>query len=245
MLGSSASIADANIMINTAVAEVLRVFADELEAAEDFEPALQALIRKTIINHKRIIFNGNGYEDAWVEEAKRRGLINARTTPDSVPCLLLEKNVQLFDRHNVFSRTELESRHEIMLESYIKVVNIEALTMVEMVKREILPAVSSYVRELTECAAYKKQLDITADYEIENARTLSLLLNGAWNRVNDLERALSEAQGRNTHEMAFHYRDCVIVVMNVLRSLVDEMETLCDKKHWPYPCYGDLLFSVK
>ena len=245
MLGSSASIADANIMINTAVAEELRLFADELENAPDFEPALQALIRRTIINHKRIIFNGNGYEDAWVEEAARRGLANARTTPDSVPCLLLEKNVQLFDRHNVFSRTELESRHEIMLESYIKVVNIEALTMVEMVKREILPAVSSYVRELAEGAAYKKQLDITAEYEIENARTLSLLLNGAWNRVNDLERALSEAQGRNTHEMAFHYRDCVIVVMNVLRSLVDEMETLTDKKHWPYPCYGDLLFNVK
>ncbi|MBP3410329.1 MAG: glutamine synthetase III [Clostridia bacterium] len=245
MLGSSASIADANIMINTAVAEELRIFADELEGAQDFETALHGLIRRTIINHKRIIFNGNGYEDAWVEEAAKRGLNNARTTPDSVPCLLLEKNVQLFDRHNVFSRTELESRHEIMLESYVKVVNIEALTMVEMVRREILPAVSAYVRELTEGAAYKKQLDITAEYEIETARILSLLLNGAWNRVNDLERALSEAQGRNTHEMAFHYRDCVIVVMNVLRSLVDEMETLTDKKHWPYPSYGDLLFSVK
>ena len=245
MLGSSASIADANIMINTAVAEVLRQFADELEAAEDFAPALHALIRKTIVAHKRIIFNGNGYEDAWVEEAARRGLLNARTTPDSVPCLLAEKNVLLFDRHNVFSRTELESRHEIMLENYVKVVNIEALTMIEMVRREILPAVSGYVRSLTEGAAFKKQLEITADYEIETARTLSLLLNGAYNRVNDLERALSEAQGRSTHEKAFHFRDCVIVVMNVLRSLVDEMETLTDKKCWPYPSYGDLLFSVK
>ena len=245
MLGSSASIADANIVINTAVAEELRIFADELEAAEDFETTLHDLIRQTIIDHKRIIFNGNGYEDAWVEEAERRGLMNLKTTPDCVPCLLAEKNVELFARHRVFSRTELQSRYEIMLENYVKVLNIEALTMIEMVRREILPAVSGTIRDLTQGVTLKQQLGIDADYELETARTLSHLQSGAWMRVNDLERALAEGQTRDTHDLAFHYRDRVVVVMNVLRSLVDEMETLVDKQRWPYPSYGDLLFSVK
>ena len=244
MLGSSASIADANIVLNTAVAEVLCRFADELEQAEDFETALHALIRRTIVDHKRIIFNGNGYEDAWVEEAERRGLHNLKTTPDCAPSLLAEKNVQLFTKHKVYSRTELQSRYEIMLESYVKVLNIEALTMIEMVRREILPAVSGYVKNLTECALQKRQLGMDAAYETETAHTLSHLQSGAWNRVNDLEHALMDDQDRSTHELAFHYRDRVAVVMNVLRSLVDEMETLTDKRAWPYPSYGDLLFSV-
>ena len=244
MLGSSASIADANIVLNTAVAEELCQFADELESADDFESALHALIRKTIIEHKRIIFNGNGYEDAWVQEAERRGLHNLKTTPDCAPSLLAEKNVQLFTRHKVYSRTELQSRYEIMLEGYVKVLNIEALTMIEMVRREILPAVSGYVRTLTDCALQKQQLGMDATYETETAHALSHLQCGVWNRVNDLEHALMDDQDRSTHELAFHYRDRIAVVMNVLRSLVDEMETLTDKRAWPYPSYGDLLFSV-
>ena len=245
MLGSSASIADANVVLNTAVAESLRQFAERLEAAEDFESDLHALIKETIVAHKRIIFNGNGYEEAWIEEAGRRGLLNLKTTPDCVPCLLEEKNVRLFAEHRVLSRAELESRHEIMLENYVKVLNIEALTLLEMVRRDVLPAVSGYVHSLCETAGLKERLgDLDAAYEIETARRLSALLSQAWRKAECLEAALEQAQG-DTLTLARHYRDQVVTAMDGLRAMVDEMETLTDARRWPYPSYGELLFSVK
>ena len=245
MLGSSASIADANVVLNTAVAESLRQFADRLESAADFESALHALIKETIVAHKRIIFNGNGYEEAWIEEAGRRGLLNLKTTPDCVPCLLAEKNVRLFAEHRVLSRAELESRHEIMLENYVKVLNIEALTLLEMVRRDVLPAVSGYVHSLCETAGLKERLgDLDAAYEIETARRLSALLSQAWRKAECLEAALEQAQG-DTLALARHYRDQVVTAMDGLRAMVDEMETLTDARRWPYPSYGELLFSVK
>ena len=247
MLGSSASIADANVVLNTAVAEEMRQFADALERAEDFESALHVLIRETIISHKRIIFNGNGYEEAWVEEAQRRGLMNLRTTPDCVPCLLADKNVRLFEKHGVFSRAELESRHEIMLENYAKVINIEALTMLEMVRRDILPAVSDYIRQLSEGMARVKQmgLSINTTYEAETAKQLSNLLAQTWTTANQLERILGESAALSTMELALASRDQILTAMQSLRSLVDEMEGLTSAVCWPYPSYGELLFSVR
>ncbi len=247
MLGSSASIADTNVVLNTAVAEELRQFADALERAEDFESALHVLIRETIIAHKRIIFNGNGYEEAWVEEARRRGLLNLRTTPDCVPCLLAEKNVRLFEKHGVFNRAELESRHEVMLENYVKVINIEALTMLEMVHRDILPAVSGFISELSETMARVKQmgLSINTSYETETAKQLSTLSAQTWNNANELERILNQSAGLSTMDLALAHRDQVLPAMQSLRSLVDEMETLTSARCWPYPSYGELLFSVR
>ncbi len=245
MLGSSASIADTNTVINTAVAEELRQFADQLEAAEDFESALHALIKRTIVAHKRIIFNGNGYEDAWVQEAEKRGLLNLRTTPDCVPCLLAEKNVELFTRHRVFSRAELEARHQIMLENYVKLVNIEALTMLDMARKDILPAVSSYIRRLADTAIAKKQLGgIDAEYEVESATRLSELLRAAHHKVHELDDALAEARG-DSLALACHYRDRILGAMGELRGVVDEMETITAADCWPYPSYGAMLFSVR
>ena len=248
MLGSSASIADANVVINTAVAEALRRFADELEAAEDFESALHELIRRTIVEHRRVIFNGNGYEESWVQEAARRGLLNLPTTPDCAPCLIAEKNVALFARHRVLSRAELESRYVVMLESYAKVLNIEALTMLEMARREILPAVSGYVRELSQTVALKQQLGgngLNARYELQTAQRLSALCASALEETEALERALEDIPKGDSLARARHYRDRVLASMNALRAMVDEMETLTDERRWPYPSNGDVLFSVK
>ncbi len=244
MPGSAASIADCNIVINTAVAESLRQFADRLEKADDFEAELHDLIRETIIAHKRILFNGNGYEDAWCIEAEARGLLNLKSTPDCVPYLLADKNVDLFTRHRVFSRAELESRHEVMLEYYAKGLNIEALTMADMVRRDILPAVSDYTRDLAQGAALKNQIGVAAVYETETAQHLSGLMTDAYEKTQDLEAALINVGSRSSVDQARYYHDCVFAAMNELRVVVDEMETLTDAKRWPYPTYGDLLFSV-
>ena len=245
MLGSSASIADTNTVINTAVAEELLLFADRLEAAEDFESALHALIKETIVAHKRIIFNGNGYEGAWVEEAEKRGLMNLRATPDCVPCLLAEKNVELFTRHKVFNRAELEARHEIMLENYVKLVNIEALTMLDMARKDVLPAVSGYIHRLTSAALAKKELGgIDMEYELESARQLSKLASEAHRCVHRLDDALASASG-DSLTLARSYHDGVLSAMIDLRATVDEMEIYTDASCWPYPSYGEMLFSVR
>ena len=245
MLGSSASIADTNTVINTAVAEELRIFADRLEAAEDFESALHALIKETIVAHRRIIFNGNGYEDAWLEEAEKRGLLNLRATPDCAPCLLADKNVELFTRHRVLSQAELESRREILLENYVKVVNIEARTMLDMARKDILPAVSGYIRRLVDTALSKKQLGgIDAEYETESAAQLSQLLSEAHRCVHRLDDALANATG-DSLTLARSYHDGVLSAMIDLRATVDEMEIYTDASCWPYPSYGEMLFSVR
>ena len=228
--------------------EELKQFADVLEAAGDFETALHDLIKKTIIEHKRIIFNGNGYDDSWIAEAERRGLLNLKSTPDCLPYLLHEKNIELFSKHRVYSEIELRSRYEIILENYSKILNIEALTMIDMVKKDILPSVSRYIHELSDTALAKKSFAPLSDcsYEEELITKLSLLTGTTYTNVKALEKALMDAGDiTDTTELAKYYKDAVFAAMNELRIGVDELETLTDSKIWPYPSYGDLLFSVK
>lgn len=248
MLGSSQSISGPNVVLNTAVAESLRQYADELENATDFESALHDLIRKVIRKHKRIIFNGNGYDDAWVKEAESRGLLNLKSTPDCVPYYLEPRNVELFTRHKVYSEEEIHARYEIKLDNYCKVLHIEASTMLDMVRKDILPAVSAYSKTLVDTALAKKTLSRSIDYsfEAEEALKLSSLTASAVGKARVLEDSLLEVRAlSDTLEQARFYKETVFAAMNELRIVVDEMETHCSAGYWPYPSYGDLLFSVK
>ena len=249
MLGSSNSIACANIMLNSAVAESLKIYADRLENAENFEDALTEVLRKTIKEHKHIIFNGNGYDDTWIKEAtEKRGLLNYRTTPDCMPHLLDEKNVKMLTSHGVFSEAELKSRCEIMLDNYCKTVVIEANTMVEMARTQISPAVNVYTMEIAKTIAAKKAVDssLTCVYESSLVKRLSTLTDRIAIKTEELEDALVELH--NAEEIiseADMIRDSVLVRMGELRVACDEAETITAKKYWPFPTYGDLLFSVK
>ncbi len=248
MLGSSASISESNVVINTAVAEELRQFADELESAPDFASALHELIRRVVAEHKRIIFNGNGYDQSWVEEAQRRGLLNLRTTADCLPYLLHEKNVQLFTSHRVYSATELHARCAILTENYCKVIGIEARTMLDMTLRDILPAVGRFVRELTQSALDKRTLNpsLLCTYENEEIALLSDLQNAAYARAKALEEAVSHIQTlADVAECAAYCRDTILPAMDALRAKVDAAETLTDERCWPYPTYGQLLYGIK
>ena len=249
MLGSSNSIACANIMLNSAVAESLKIYADRLEQAENFESALHEMIRKTIKDHKHIIFNGNGYDDTWIREAvEKRGLLNYRTTPDCMPHLLDEKNVRMLTAHKVFSEAELKSRCEIMLDNYCKAVLIEANTMVDMAKTEIAPAVSAYVLELANTAAAKRatEASLSCSYETGLLKKLTLLEEQIMIKAEQLEETVMKAQElTDITEEADMIRDVVLSKMGELRVACDSAETLTAKKYWPFPTYGDLLFSVK
>ncbi len=248
MPGSSASISGVNVVLNTAVAESLRQYADILEKADDFEAALHSLIRDVIHKHKRIIFNGNGYDESWVKEAEKRGLLNLRSTPDCVPYYLSKKNVDLFTRHQVYSEAELRARYEIKLDNYSKVLHIEAQTMLDMVWKDILPAASAYTKELAETITAKKTVGagIDTSYEEKLAGHMSVLLASATKKAEALEYALMGVKDiTDTLALARYYRDTIFAAMNELRILVDEMETHCAAKYWPYPSYGDILFSVK
>ena len=249
MLGSSNSIACANIMLNSAVAESLKIYADRLEQAEDFETALHEMIRKTIKDHKHIIFNGNGYDDSWIKEAtEKRGLLNYRTTPDCVPHLLDKKNVDMLTAHGVFSEAELKSRCEITLENYCKTVKIEACTMVDMARKEILPAVEAYAFALSKTAAAKKALDsgITCGYESGLVKKLSVLADSIAVKTDELEDALLQLKSASDVETESEMiRDVLLVKMSELRVVCDEAETITAEKYWPFPTYGDLLFGVR
>ena len=248
MVGSKMSIAKANIMINTTVAESLRVFADELEGADDFNTALQQLIRRTISEHKRILFNGNSYGDEWLLEAEKRGLLNLKTTPDALPYMINDKSITLFERHKVFSHAELLSRYEIGLENYCKLCNIEAVTIYKLVKKNILPAAAMYSGELSNAATSKAEFLPESDctYEHDTVKRLSELLGKAHKKETELIAELYAAEDKgDLLEKAYHYKDSVLVKMSELRELVDEMELLVSRKHWPFPTYGDLLFSVR
>ena len=249
MLGSSNSIACANIMLNSAVAESLKSYADRLEKAENFEDALHEMIRKTIKDHKHIIFNGNGYDDTWIEEAtEKRGLLNYRTTPDCMPHLLDEKNVKMLTSHGVFSEAELKSRCDIMLENYCKTVIIEANTMVDMAKTQIAPAVEEYIVELAKAVSAKKSVDagLACCYESGLIKKLSALTERIAIKTEELENALIELHHAEDSVMeANMIRDVVLVKMGELRLACDEAETVTAKKYWPFPTYGDLLFSVR
>ena len=249
MLGSSNSIACANIMLNAAVAESLKIYADRLENADNFEIALHKMIKKTIKDHKKIIFNGNGYDDAWIKEAtEKRGLLNLRTTPDAMPAMLFEKNVKMLTSHKIFSPAELHSRYEILLENYSKTVNIEALTMVDMAKREILPAVEKYTKSLADTLAAKKAAvaGLPCKYETATVTKLSELSDSIADATDDLEAEIEKFQAiEDVTEAANDIRDVILGKMDSLRAVCDEAETITAKEFWPFPTYSDLLFSVK
>ena len=248
MLGSSVSIADPNIVLNTAVAQVLREFADKLEGSKDFEKDLHALIRETIHEHKRILFNGNGYDESWIKEAEARGLKNLKTTPDALAHMLDQKNIDLFVQNKVLSETELRSRHEIRLENYTKLINIEAITMVDMVCKSVLPAVTAYRKELAKTTLEVRDACADADtsYESDLVRKLSGLTSMAYQNVNALQDCIETAKSLDDLEQAAdYYKDKVIGAMSALRAVVDQMELVTSKKYWPYPSYGEMLFSVR
>ncbi|MBR4132696.1 MAG: glutamine synthetase III [Oscillospiraceae bacterium] len=249
MLGSSNSIACANIMLNAAVAESLKLFADRLEGAENFEEDLHALIQETIRSHKRIIFNGNGYDDAWIREAtEERGLLNYRTTPDCMPHLLDEKNVKMLTSHGVFTKAELDSRCEIMLENYCKSVVIEANTMLTMARTQILPAVERYSATLAESIAAKRCVDptIRCASETERLHRLCSLADSISAQLKDLEDGVAlVGRASDTIAEGYEIRDVLLPRMDALRETCDEAETLTAKDFWPYPSYADLLFATK
>jgi len=248
MLGSANSIACANIMLNTAVADSLCEFADRLEKASDFNTELSALIKETITAHKRIIFNGNGYDESWIKEAtEERGLLNLRSTPEAMERFLDQKNKDLFLKFGVFTLAEMQSRHDILLENYSKIINIEALTMIDMARKDILPAVTEYIKELADTAiAVKQASGIEAAFETDLIKKLSKLQSDISERTSALEKAVIEV-----HEISdiltqsYAYRDKVFVAMQDLRAAADQAESLCSSKIWPFPTYGELLFGVR
>ncbi|MGN1058830.1 MAG: glutamine synthetase type III, partial [Clostridia bacterium] len=237
-----------NTVLNTSVAEALKQFADTLEGAADFETSLHNLIRETIKKHKRIIFNGDGYDDAWVAEANKRGLLNLKSTPDAIAHLLDEKNIKLFTEHKVYSETELTARHEVLLENYCKVINIEALTMLDMVRKDILPAMSAYSAELTEAASKKTALfpDADCSYEKDCVKSLCAMIGTAHRTVKKMEQDLLTSKSiEDMAALADYYKTTILDDMRSLRIAADEMETIASAEKWPYPSYGELLFGVR
>lgn len=248
MPGSQQSIADCNVMLNTAVAESLKQFADVLENAYDFETALHELVKSTVRDHKRIIFNGNGYDEKWIKEAtEKRGLLNLRTTPDALPAVLNKKNVDLLTSHDVMSLAEIKSRYEITLENYCKTVNIEGLTMIDMARKEILPAVESYVKDLSETLVAKTAVlpTISAKYERTLIEKLSVIVEEIDAAASSLESSLIEYKTiADVGTAAALIRDVILQKMAELRIVADEAETLTAEKYWPFPTYDKLLFGV-
>ena len=247
MVGSSMSIATANTILNTIVADVLCDMADELEKASDFDLAVHDLIKETVTNHQRIVFNGNGYSEAWVEEAKRRGLPNIKTMVDAIPALVTEKAIKLFGKHNVFSAVELHSRAEIMYELYSKAINIEAKTMISMANLKYIPSVISYTKKLADSINSVKAAIPDADVSVQTdllKQTLSLL-SDAKSAVKKLQEVVKEASSITDQATAANYfKDYVIPAMDNLRAPIDELELIVEKELWPVPSYGDLLFEI-
>ena len=247
MLGSSASVSDTNTTLNTAVAEVLKQFADELEGAENFELSLHDLIKRVITAHKRIIFNGNGYDDKWIAEAEKRGLSNLATTPDAMPTFISEKSISLFTAHKVYTEREIRSRYEIFLESYCKIIHIEAKTMLDMAMKEILPAVSEYSQVLANTILSKKAVSkkIDCSYEEEMLERVSWLVGESYRNANALKVSLDKMKTiADITERSFFCKDDTLFIMKMLRSTVDSLENIVSADYWPIPTYGDLLFGV-
>ena len=246
-LGSSNSISCANIHLNAAVAESLRQFADVLEKADDFDHAVHHLIRETIKAHKRIIFNGNGYDDAWIAEAERRGLSNYKTTPDCMPHICDKKNVEMLTRHSIFTEAEIYSRRDIMLENYVKTVNIEAVTMIDMARTQILPAVSAYAARQAEgvVSVRKAVPDARCGYEVKIVEKLSMLTDEMAEDLAALEKAVSDMHSiEDVVAQSESVRDSVIPCMERLREAADAAEVMVAKESWPFPTYDKLLFGV-
>ncbi len=240
------SIAGPNTVLNTIVADVLCGMADELEKADNFDLAVHDLIKKTVTEHQRIVFNGNGYSEEWVEEAKRRGLPNIRSMVEGVEALTTEKSIQLFEKHHVFSEAELHSRVEIEYETYSKAINIEAKTMIQMANTKFIPAVIHYATKLAESILSVKsacpQADVSVQEDLLN-QTSSLLVK-AKQAVNKITSYVEEAASKEGKDQAFYFREVVFPAMSELREPIDELELIVDKEMWPVPTYGDLLFEI-
>lgn len=246
MPGSNSSIAGCNIVLNTVIADEIEKFADILEASDDFDTTLHALIKDTIKNHKRIIFNGNGYDDSWVKEAESRGLLNLKTTPDALPYFKTDENIALFERQKVLSKEEVESRYEILMDEYEKQINIEALTMLDIAKKDILPAASKFSKELTDTIANKKAIGIDLTYELETAKKVSEYLTEAYQAMMTLENDVKKLHEIDDFEKsAFYVRDFIIQDMASLRKPCDELEVITSNRDWPFPTYGKLLFGIQ
>jgi len=245
MPGSSASIATPNTILNTVVAEELKQFADILENAKDLNKALHDLLKKTIAKHSRIIFNGNGYDEAWIREAKKRGLCNYASTPEALSHYLDPKNQKVFIENKVLSESELHSRYEIYLEKYYKTINIEALTMIDMLKKDILPAVQRYENVLLDSLTKAKELDLYDEnaYDSVTLKTLRKLQKLVLKDLKKLEKELT-LKPEDSLKQAYFYHDRILPLMNSIRNNTDEMERICDRQYWPIPSYLELLFGI-
>ena len=245
-VGSSESISCANIMLNTAVAEELKKFADILEKSKDFENDLHELIKKTIIEHKRIIFNGNGYDESWVKEAEKRGLLNLKSTPEALPHYLNKKNIDLFTSHEIYSISEIKARYEIAQENYTKVVNIEAETALDMINKYYLPSITKFSNFLIDSYKNKKELGLESSYEYETLKTISSAETNIYSLKSKLERALEKAKTiTKVEDLSMYLKDNVLTIMSDVRDIIDSLELIVSKEYWPFISYGDLLYSVK
>ena len=246
MLGSTASVADPNTVLNTIVAEALCEFADRLENSENFTEAVHEVVKDTISKHSRIIFNGNGYSEEWKAEAEKRGLLNLESTVSALPKMLEEKNINVFTKHKVYSESEIRSRYEILIENYSKAINIEALTAIDMVRKEYIPAISAYISDLSDAVLAKKSVskDIPAEAETELIKKLSAYLDSMYKHCNMLEVVDKKACELSGYEQAKAFREIVIPLMDTLRNDVDSAETITAEEYWPVATYGELLFKV-
>ena len=245
MLGSAISVSGPNVVLNTIVAESLSQFADVLEKEPNLHEGVMKLIKETMRKHKRIIFNGNNYSEEWLAEAEKRGLLNLTSTPDALPCFIAKKNIAMFTKHGVFSETEMYSRYEILLDGYCKTLNIEALTMLEIAKRDFLPAVCDYERDLAQTAISKKELGVNNDLEVTLLEKISALGVCLVKNTDALDNALLEVKKySDLLEHSKYFRSGVFVAMQELRAVADSLEMIVGKKYWPYPNYGELLLNV-
>jgi len=243
MLGSSQSISGPNIALNTIMAEELEQFADKLEKAKDFQTELQAMIRQTLTEHQRIVFNGNGYDESWLEEAKKRGLSNLTSTADALPAYLDKKNVELFVKHGIYTKGEIEARAEIHMENYTTTISIEANTMVDMIRHQILPAASDYAADLCARAESKKSMDVACKYEVSTAGRIAALTDTLMEQCEALEKGLTEIPAGSEKAMKYTH-ETLMADMKAARATADELEMLTDKEYWPFPVYSDLLFYM-
>lgn len=248
MLGSSSSISEPNIVMNTIVADAVSYISDQLEGAQDVEAKAKELIQEIMAKHKRIIFNGNNYSDEWVREAEERGLLNLKNTADAIPHLVDEKNITLFTKHGIYTAEELHSRCEILLDNYCKVLHIEALTMLEMSKKDIIPAVSKYLKDLSETAISIKTVLADADCTMQESliQKIAALAGCLYKRTETLSTIVMNTRDHeeNIEERAQYYKNNVFPAMQQLRAVADELETMVGENYWPFPTYGDLLFKI-
>jgi glutamine synthetase len=245
MLGSASSISDTNVMLNTMVADVFMEYADRLEKAGDVETEITAIIKECVDNHKRIIFNGDGYSKEWEEEAEKRGLLNLKSTVDALPLLKTEDNIALFERHGVFNRAEIVSRVDIILENYTKIIHIEALTLIDMVNRDVMPAIMAYVNSLCETVNNKNLIRADCSVEYELITRLSAANKEIFSLTADLKEAVACAErSSDIFEKATEYRRVILKLMADIRKYADSAECVMPRQYWPYPSYGDLLFKI-